>query len=336
MKTISKIFISVFLLSVVFVGFVHRASAAALTTSGVTATSVAIGGGGFSANTGYLITLSSLPVAGGHQVSSSSTGSFSTSFSGLTPNTAYTIFIQDPSSNYISAPGNQFTTLAAIPTLTFTASPTTITSGQSSVLSWTSTFATACTGGGDWFGAQSLNGPHTVNPTVTSTYSLTCTGPGGSASAAVTITIGTGTPPPPPPPPSPSPSPTPTPGAGGLEGVPTPPPAPVTAPPVDLGTMGGGWTVACPPTGCGFNELLATVNKVVRKILEFSIYIAALMFVYAGFIMITAGGESAHAREKAKKIALGVVKGIFFIAACYLIVRLILITLGYTNLGFIF
>ena len=79
------------------------------------------------------------------------------------------------------------------PTLTFSASPTTITAGQASTLSWSSTNATSCTASGPtgWSGTKATSGTQSVSPTVTTAYSLTCTGLGGSVtkSANVTVTI---------------------------------------------------------------------------------------------------------------------------------------------------
>src|SRR3989344_1659175 len=81
------------------------------------------------------------------------------------------------------------------PTLSLFASPTSITSGGSSTLSWSSTNATSCSASGAWTGSKSTSGSQVVTPTVTSTYSLTCTGSGGSASQSTTVTVTT-TPPP--------------------------------------------------------------------------------------------------------------------------------------------
>ena len=67
------------------------------------------------------------------------------------------------------------------PTISLSASPLSITSGQSSTLSWTSTDATSCTASGTWSGAKTVSGTQSATPTVTSTYTLTCTGGGGSA-----------------------------------------------------------------------------------------------------------------------------------------------------------
>jgi pimeloyl-ACP methyl ester carboxylesterase len=70
----------------------------------------------------------------------------------------------------------------------FTATPSTITTGQSSVLSWSTTNATTVVISGV-AGAQSGQGSTTVNPGATTTYTLTATGSGGSASATTTIVV---------------------------------------------------------------------------------------------------------------------------------------------------
>jgi hypothetical protein len=74
-----------------------------------------------------------------------------------------------------------------IPTVTLTANPTSITSGGSSTLMWSSTNATSCTGTG--FTAGGASGSATVSPTVPQTYSITCTGTGGTGSKSTTITV---------------------------------------------------------------------------------------------------------------------------------------------------
>jgi hypothetical protein len=80
-----------------------------------------------------------------------------------------------------------------LPTVTLSASPSTIDAGQSATLSWNSTDATSCTASDAWSGTRSAATPgsETVSPGVTSTYTLTCTGDGGSASESVTITVNT-------------------------------------------------------------------------------------------------------------------------------------------------
>jgi hypothetical protein len=86
------------------------------------------------------------------------------------------------------------------PTVTLTANPYSIQTGENSTLRWSSTKADSCSA--DWTSNTMTNGSETVSPTATKTYTITCTnnasGQTGSASATVTVT---NTPPPPPPPP---------------------------------------------------------------------------------------------------------------------------------------
>jgi len=66
-----------------------------------------------------------------------------------------------------------------IPTLNFSASPTSITSGQSSTLTWSTTNATSCSASGGWSGTKLTSGSQIIYPTSTITYTLSCSGTGG-------------------------------------------------------------------------------------------------------------------------------------------------------------
>ncbi|MEK7538952.1 MAG: peptidoglycan-binding protein [Patescibacteria group bacterium] len=81
------------------------------------------------------------------------------------------------------------------PTLSISANPTTVTSGGSSTITWSSTNTTTCTASGAWGGTVGLSGSVPLSPTTTSTYTITCTGAGGTATQSVTVTVGS-TPPP--------------------------------------------------------------------------------------------------------------------------------------------
>jgi hypothetical protein len=75
------------------------------------------------------------------------------------------------------------------PTLTFNASPTTVTMGGSSTLSWSTTNVTGCTASGGWSGAQLTSGSASSGPlTATTSFALSCTGAGGSLSSTATVT----------------------------------------------------------------------------------------------------------------------------------------------------
>jgi hypothetical protein len=80
-------------------------------------------------------------------------------------------------------------TSAPVPTVSLTATPTTIAAGQSTTLAWSSTNAASCTATGGWSGAQPLSGELVVLTASTATYTLTCAGAGGSAAKSVTVTV---------------------------------------------------------------------------------------------------------------------------------------------------
>ena len=76
------------------------------------------------------------------------------------------------------------------PTVTLTANPLSITAGQSSTLTWSSTNATSVSID-NGIGTVATSGSKTVAPTTTTTYTITATGSGGSATAKATVTVGT-------------------------------------------------------------------------------------------------------------------------------------------------
>ena len=75
------------------------------------------------------------------------------------------------------------------PTVTFSASPTSIPNGLSSTLTWSSANATACSGTGKGFSPSGPSGSIAVSPKTATTYGITCTGAGGSASQSATVAV---------------------------------------------------------------------------------------------------------------------------------------------------
>ncbi|MDT7555473.1 MAG: hypothetical protein QOI16_4472, partial [Pseudonocardiales bacterium] len=69
------------------------------------------------------------------------------------------------------------------PTVILSVSPTSITSGQSATLTWSSTHAVSCTASGAWSGSEAVTGSQAVTPAASGsvTYTLTCTGASGGA-----------------------------------------------------------------------------------------------------------------------------------------------------------
>ncbi len=100
-----------------------------------------------------------------------------------------------PSNNFTNgSPGDNCTTAA--PTVDINANPTTVTSGGTTTLNWTSTNATSCTGSGTWGSSTrptSSTSFTTSALTSAGTFTITCVGVGGSASDSVTVQV---TPPP--------------------------------------------------------------------------------------------------------------------------------------------
>lgn len=75
------------------------------------------------------------------------------------------------------------------PTLEFTATPSSMTNGATSTLSWISSNATSCTASGGWTGSRALSGTLVVSPATTTLYTLECVGEGGSVSKDVTVMV---------------------------------------------------------------------------------------------------------------------------------------------------
>lgn len=106
------------------------------------------------------------------------------------------------------------TTGGPLPTLTLTASPSTVDPDGRTTISWTATNATYCYS--SMTGQTGASGTWLSPPlTVDRVYSFTCWGPGGSVGKSVTVLVNYPTAPPPPPPSG---------GGGGGGGTTTPPP----------------------------------------------------------------------------------------------------------------
>jgi hypothetical protein len=76
----------------------------------------------------------------------------------------------------------------SVPTAKLAASATSLTQGQSSTLTWSSTASQSCTGSGFSTGGAA-SGSVKVTPASTTTYSVSCSGSGGTASASATVSV---------------------------------------------------------------------------------------------------------------------------------------------------
>ena len=76
------------------------------------------------------------------------------------------------------------------PSVTLTATPTTIISGNSSMLTWNVRHGEACVASGGWSGSMATSGTWSTGALSNSTnYELTCTNGHGSATQTVTVTV---------------------------------------------------------------------------------------------------------------------------------------------------
>jgi hypothetical protein len=80
------------------------------------------------------------------------------------------------------------TVVQAAPTISFSATPDDIATGEYSTLVWDTTDATSVTID-NGVGSQPVSGSVTVHPSVTTTYTLTAAGPGGTTSSQATVTV---------------------------------------------------------------------------------------------------------------------------------------------------
>jgi len=87
------------------------------------------------------------------------------------------------------------------------------------------------------------------------------------------------------------------------------------------------------PTPCGgdlgWKQLMTLINNVIQFILfDMVVPIAAIMFAYAGFLLLFSGGDTSK-KSKAKSIFTSVVIGFIIAIAAWLIIETILTLLGY-------
>lgn len=90
----------------------------------------------------------------------------------------------EPLSTYLGA-------VTPPPTVSLSATPSSIAYNGSATLSWSSTNASTCTSSGAWSGARPVSGSLVVqNLTANATYSLSCSGTGGASPlSTVTVTV---------------------------------------------------------------------------------------------------------------------------------------------------
>ena len=76
------------------------------------------------------------------------------------------------------------------PTISLSASPTTVSMNGFTTINWSSKRARECTASGDWSGSKATSGSQTIGALNTdSTFNLSCSGAGGSITESVNITV---------------------------------------------------------------------------------------------------------------------------------------------------
>lgn len=117
---------------------------------------------------------SSWPSSGSQQVSPPSTKTYTL------------VCVPKTGGGQVSGSATLTVTTPSPPTVSVSASPTTINAGQSSTITWSSSNASSCTYDGlSW----PVSGSQSVSPTATKTYTLSCSNAGGTTSRSVTITV---------------------------------------------------------------------------------------------------------------------------------------------------
>ena len=77
------------------------------------------------------------------------------------------------------------------PTVSLSVSAASVSKGESTTLSWSSTDATSCMASGNWSGTKGTSGSETSSALnfASTSFTLTCTGTGGTASKSVSVTV---------------------------------------------------------------------------------------------------------------------------------------------------
>jgi len=130
---------------------------------------------------------SSVAISPGTFTSTAASGSTSVS---PTTTTTYTLTATNSSGTVTATATVTVSAAGSLPVISsFTASPTSITSGSSSTLSWVTTGATSIAITPGTFTSTAASGSTSVSPTTTTTYTLTATNATGSVTATATVTV---------------------------------------------------------------------------------------------------------------------------------------------------
>jgi hypothetical protein len=86
-----------------------------------------------------------------------------------------------------------------------------------------------------------------------------------------------------------------------------------------------------PESPCGFPELIKMIDGLIMFVLTYLVLpIAVIILIWGGFLYLTSGGNPAK-RTKANKMFKKLFIGLFFCLAAWMIVEIILNTVGYDD-----
>lgn len=85
--------------------------------------------------------------------------------------------------------------------------------------------------------------------------------------------------------------------------------------------------VQCDKDPCDLSDLTAVIQKTLEWVFMFATFIVVIMFMYAGFLLITAGGDT-NQIQKAKTVFKRVVIGFIIMFVAVLSVRQLLVYIG--------
>jgi hypothetical protein len=93
--------------------------------------------------------------------------------------------------------------------------------------------------------------------------------------------------------------------------------------------------IPCDGPECGFDQFIHLINNVIHfALFDLALPIAAVMFAYAGFKLVTSGGNT-EARNTAKNVFTNTAIGLVLAFGCWVIVKALFIVLGYSGGGWI-
>ncbi len=90
--------------------------------------------------------------------------------------------------------------------------------------------------------------------------------------------------------------------------------------PVVVHAQGG--VVPCGGPDCGYDDFMVLINNVIETLIGIAVAVSALLFMYAGFLYLTAGGNENQA-DRAKDIFGNVAIGFGIILVAWLVVSMI-------------